>query len=100
MSKDSLEKLKLFHFFASISEGIQYTIKFIGDVKQFYTRKYDDDGVLQTLKATNSRQCNSCHEFLLSSLAKPLRKIFPKCSALFQNIVEIQYNPTLVESNQ
>ena len=89
MSKASLEQLKLFRCFASISEESQYTMKFIGDVPQFYTRKYDDNGVLQSGKVTNGHRCNSFHEFLILSSVKTLRKIFLKRSALFQKMVEI-----------
>ena len=75
-------------------------MKFIGDVPQFYTQNCDDNGVLQTLKGTNGHRCNGYHEFLLSSSVKHLRKIFLKRSALFQNMVEIQYKSTLVDSYQ
>ena len=50
MSKDSLEQLKIFHRFASISEEIQYKMKFLGDVTNFYTQKYSDNDVLRTRK--------------------------------------------------
>ena len=90
MSKDYQEQLKLFHRFASISEESQYRMKFIGDVPQFYTRKCNENGVLQTWKGTNGHQCNICHELLLLYSVKPLRRIFLKRSALFQNMVDIQ----------
>ena len=75
-------------------------MKFLGGVPQFYTQKFDDNGVLQTRKVTNGNRCNICHEFFLFSSVKTLRKIFLKRSAMFQKMGEIQYKPTLVESDQ
>ena len=99
MSKYYQEQLKLFHRFYSTSEQSKYTMKFLGDVPHFYTQKCDDNGVRQTRKVTNGRRCNSCCDFLLSSAVKPLRNIFMKRSALFQKMLQIQYKPTLVESD-
>ena len=75
-------------------------MKFLGNVPQFYTQKFDENGVLQIRKGTNGHRCNSCHDLLLSSSVKTSRKILLKRSALFQNMVDIQYKPTLVKSNQ
>ena len=90
MSKASKEQINIFRRFSSISEESQYTINFLVDVPYVYKQKCNDNGVLQTQQGTNSHQCNSCHEFLLLSSVKPLRKILLKHSALFQKMVEIQ----------
>ena len=100
MSKASREQLNISSRFASISEDSIYTMKFLVGVLQFYTRKCDGNGVLWTRKRTNGHRCNICHEFLLSSSVKPLQKILLKRSTLFQNLVEIHYNPALVDSYQ
>ena len=100
MSKYSLEQLNLFYRFAYISEERQYTMNFLGDVPQFYTQKCNENGVLQTRKGTNGHRCNICHEFLLSSSVKPLRKILLKRTAIFQKMVDIPYKHTLVDSDQ
>ena len=75
-------------------------MKFLGDVPQFYTQKCDDNSVLRTRKVNKGHQCNSFHEFLLSSSVKPLQKMLLKRSALFQKMVEIQYKPRIAESDQ
>ena len=75
-------------------------MKFLGYLPHFYTRKYNDNGVLRNRKGTDGHQCNRWHKFLLSSSFKPLRMIFLKPYSLFQKMVGIQYNPTLVDSDQ
>ena len=83
MSKASKEQIKIFRRFSSISEESQYTINFPIDVPQFYKQNCNDNGVLKPQHVTNSHQYNICHEFLLLSSVKPLRKILLKRSALF-----------------